>query len=106
LQLAEDDRLKHRKEEYIRWFFLFNCYLHELCHVFVSFLSIHYMGDHRCLTPPDCVPSWRPVTERGGESGDFAEEQLWGGELTKEDDKSNRKFALMVSIFTFPQKYS
>jgi hypothetical protein len=105
LELAEEDRAVLRMEEHIRWFFLFNCYLHELCHVFVSFLSIHYMGDHRCLTPPDCVPSWMPVTGKGGESGEFAEEQLWGGMITKENDKSNRKFALMVSIIPFPTTY-
>jgi hypothetical protein len=105
MQLAEDDRVAHRMEEHIRWFVLFNCYLYELCRVFVSFLSIHYMGDDGCLIPLDCIPSWRLVTERGGESGEFAEELLWGGMLTKEDDKSNRKFALMVSITPFPKTY-
>lgn len=61
------------------------------------------MGNHRCGTPLDCVPSWKPVTEEAGESGEFAEEQLWGGELTKEEDNSNREFALMVSIIPFPK---
>jgi hypothetical protein len=65
------------------------------------------MKNHRCLTPPECVPSWEPVPQQNGESGSFAEEQIWGGIVTREEVPSDREFRFAVStISSFKNLFS
>lgn len=68
-------------------------YLHEIGHVFITFLAIVYARNLRARTPPECG-----ILESVCEAGHKLERTLLGGVYWRLDDHSGRERGFMVRL--------
>lgn len=97
--LYTEDKRNNRDEYLVRWMELFCCYMHEMAHLFVTYMSFHFVGHHRAGSPIEAhgiVAKYEQEQTRA-EAGEFFEKNVFGGVYARGEDQSGREWANMVS---------
>lgn len=89
------DRYDGNPEWYPRWLEMFASYCHEVAHMFIAYLSLHYTGGLDCRSPVFSLIDFQPNPR---ESGFFLEQYIFGGILWRGRDTSGLGSQLMVRL--------
>jgi hypothetical protein len=78
---------------------LFCCYMHEMAHLFVTYMSFHFVGHHRAESPIEArgFTAEYDQEQTRAEAGEFFENFIFGGVYTRGEDHSGREWVNMVS---------
>jgi hypothetical protein len=97
VDLHRQDYEAGNPERHVRWFETFWSYCHEVAHMFVTYLSMTYIGGVRCDTPIDCRTAY--ADREGGEAGEVFEDLFFEGRFLQTDDAPHRNPRCMVRGF-------
>lgn len=71
-------------------------YMHEIAHLFVTFLALEYANDFRAGTPDECDGPTGPGSRY--EAGEMLENIIFGGIYSLVNDSSGREVKFMVRL--------
>lgn len=71
---------------------IFIAYLHEITHMFITFLALEYVHNRYAVTPDRMKIEWLPI-----DSGFTFENIIFGGNYVRVNDESGREYKFMVN---------